>query len=267
MTLKTQSTGAVGKQTASSDAGDRFFIRPSFSVSGAVEWRFLISLLAFLLCGILSARAASITWTNVNGGNWNAAVNWSPNQVPGSSDTAWITNNGNYTVTVSDAESVNVLSLGGASGTQTLNLSGGTFTLSGSSTGNAHSAFTVSGGTFNANGAATLNGLNFSSGTIEGSNPIQVIGTLNWTGGSMQGVVQFVNGTVGTGNLKYLYNSLINNGTMAWNDNINIQSGASVISNAVGSTITLASGVGPINGNGVMANNGTLTMRDGRAHV
>ena len=39
-------------------------------------------------------NAAIITWTNLSGGDWNTAINWDPNQVPGTNDTAVITNNG-----------------------------------------------------------------------------------------------------------------------------------------------------------------------------
>ena len=39
------------------------------------------------LVGIQAAHAASITW-NSAGTSWNNAANWTPNQVPGSGDTA-----------------------------------------------------------------------------------------------------------------------------------------------------------------------------------
>jgi hypothetical protein len=56
---------------------------------------------------ISTADAAPITWTNANGGNWSAAVNWSPNQVPGNSDDAIITNAGTYTVKLDISPTVN----------------------------------------------------------------------------------------------------------------------------------------------------------------
>lgn len=43
---------------------------------------------AILLASIFAGRAATITWTNGNGGDWSNAVNWSPNQVPLPTDTA-----------------------------------------------------------------------------------------------------------------------------------------------------------------------------------
>ena len=39
---------------------------------------------------LASSRAATITWTNTAGGNWNDAANWNPNQVPGASDDALV---------------------------------------------------------------------------------------------------------------------------------------------------------------------------------
>ena len=49
---------------------------------------------------VTTACASAINWTNIAGGNWSVAANWSPNQVPGSADDAVITNAGTYTVTL-----------------------------------------------------------------------------------------------------------------------------------------------------------------------
>lgn len=38
--------------------------------------------------GNFVADAATINWTNTAAGNWSVAANWSPNQVPASSDNA-----------------------------------------------------------------------------------------------------------------------------------------------------------------------------------
>ena len=66
------------------------------------------------------SRAADVVWTNLAGGNWNNVTNCSPNQVPGVFDHAWLTNNGTYTVTFSNDVTLNSLTLGSASGTNTL---------------------------------------------------------------------------------------------------------------------------------------------------
>jgi hypothetical protein len=36
----------------------------------------------------------TITWNNSNGGNWNTASDWTPNQVPGAGDDAEIVASG-----------------------------------------------------------------------------------------------------------------------------------------------------------------------------
>ncbi len=44
-----------------------------------------------LLASFTLPAATTLTWTNIFGGSWNNAANWSPNQVPGPSDTALLT--------------------------------------------------------------------------------------------------------------------------------------------------------------------------------
>ena len=59
-------------------------------------------LLVILLLGFqrFAATAATLVWTNLAGGNWNAAASWSPNLVPVAGDSAVITNSGTYVVTL-----------------------------------------------------------------------------------------------------------------------------------------------------------------------
>ncbi len=69
-------------------------------------------LLLAAACLNQSGRAADIYWTNLNGGVWNATNNWSPNQVPGAGDNAFIVSNANSgtcTVTLNAAATVNSL--------------------------------------------------------------------------------------------------------------------------------------------------------------
>jgi hypothetical protein len=90
-------------------------------------------LTAFQIC-----RADTIVWTNTAGGNWSDAANWSPNVVPGQSDSGGstddvlITNAGTYTVVLDEGASpsywdIRSLMLGGDSGVQTLVVSNKTF--------------------------------------------------------------------------------------------------------------------------------------------
>src|SRR5262245_56877597 len=87
----------------------------------------LLCVTALLCCA--AVHGADIVWTNISGGTWSTAANWSPNQVPTASDTAWITNNGTYSVTNNAASAANTFVLGGTSGTQTFNHTSGTFSL------------------------------------------------------------------------------------------------------------------------------------------
>src|SRR3974390_3096204 len=63
----------------------------------------LIRYVVLLVLGLFPAaplRAADIVWTNGNSSVWSAVTNWSPRQVPGPADNAYITNSGTYTVTL-----------------------------------------------------------------------------------------------------------------------------------------------------------------------
>src|SRR3982751_4165001 len=95
------------------------------------KWRMLVGA-TVLSVGI--ANAADLVWIGGTG-NWDAAANWSPAQLPTPADKAFITNNGNYTVTVPNAvdPSIASLTLGGATGVQTLSLGRSIVTLNGAS--------------------------------------------------------------------------------------------------------------------------------------
>src|SRR5690349_10135914 len=79
-------------------------------------------------------NGADLVWIGGTG-DWNAAGNWSPAQVPTAADNAWITNNGAYTVTVPAGSSANAASLtvGGAAGAQELAIDRATLTINGAS--------------------------------------------------------------------------------------------------------------------------------------
>jgi fibronectin-binding autotransporter adhesin len=111
-------------------------------------------LVLLTLVAVLSAQADTLVWTNTTGGNWSVAANWSPNQVPGSSDTAVITNAGTYTVTLNASATLAGLQLGGASGTQLLAQAANTLTLNGPGTVAPNGRYNWSGGTLA--GAAAL---------------------------------------------------------------------------------------------------------------
>src|ERR1039458_3802894 len=86
----------------------------------------LLAVAVGLLALAGGARAAGCTdnWTNTAGGAWSTATDWSEGTVPGLADVACITLAGTYTVTMSASASVGSLTLGAASGTQTLEIEG-----------------------------------------------------------------------------------------------------------------------------------------------
>ncbi len=152
-------------------------------------------------------RAATITWTNVAGGNWENAANWSPAQVPGGVDDAVITASGTFTVVMNTGTTVHSLTLGGSTGQQTFsNNSSLNVTFSNPSVVNANGVFawnggTVSGGGFTVNGQllwhsgvfgcplniATNAVMNlYGGGNMWLGGTLTNAGTVNWTGGAFQ---------------------------------------------------------------------------------
>jgi hypothetical protein len=141
--------------------------------------------------------AATVAWTNTSGGSWSVAANWTPNQVPGSSDDALITAGGTYSVTLDTSPAINSFTLGGTSGQQTLNTSGNSLTA-----GNPSAV--------NGNGVLGLNG-----GSLTGV--VGVVGAMIWTGGNVYGSLTLgTNGLLvaGQGSGVYLYGVLTNAGTI-----------------------------------------------------
>jgi len=155
---------------------------------------------------IMPARATTIAWTNTSGGSWNVAANWKPNLVPGVADDVLITSNGTYTVIMTVSPSISSLTLGGASGQQTLTNTSQTLTLAHASVVNANGVLGMNGGIVNGAGALALNGLlQWNGGNTGGGFPLSVMpsgvlnlqsslvfqgavtnfGTVNWLAGSL----------------------------------------------------------------------------------
>jgi len=147
--------------------------------------RFVAAICLWLLA-LTQTRSANVVWTNLAGGNWNTAVNWSPNQVPGAIDTAWITNAGSYTVTNSATLAVTALRLGATNGTQTLRLAAGTFAATNTAV-SSNGTIALVGGSFTAAGAFDSAGvINQNSGTwrLLGSATVR---EYNLTNGELRG--------------------------------------------------------------------------------
>jgi hypothetical protein len=181
------------------------------------NWKDIVSAIA-LATG--TANATDLVWTGGTG-NWNAAANWSPAQVPTASDNAWITNNGSYTVTVPAGSTATSgsLTVGGASGTQTLAIDRATLTLNGASVVNPNAQLTllVSQSVLNGAGNLTVNGtLNWANGTMAGTG-VTTIGSSGVLAVGSGGVTlgRTLNnggsGTWGGGNLTISANNTFNN--------------------------------------------------------
>ncbi len=158
---------------------------------------------AVLAMALFPSGAADLVWNNPAGGNWSVAANWSPNQVPGANDRAFITNAATFTVTLNADATVNTVVVGGPSGAPTLALAGGTLNLG---TG----ALIASRGTFT-----------ISAGTLAGAGDLTIDGALNWSAGVMGGTGRTIIGSSGVANLttagtKGLNRTLENSGSLTY---------------------------------------------------
>lgn len=214
----------------------------------------VICLLSNLVVG--ATHAADIVWTNLAGGNFATAANWNPNQVPASGDTAWITNDGTYTITFNASATIGSLMLGGSSGTQTFNHSAGTLTFTGAGVGSGNAVY------------------NFSGGALTGSGSLALAGSFNWTsGGSLGGggstQILSVNGGLaisGATGRTFGGGTLVNNGSGTWSGGQITCSGTAVFRNAPSGTFDFqADGSAFIfsSGTSLMVNSGTLRKTAG----
>jgi mucin-19 len=214
--------------------------------------RVLTSLLVLTLC-INTARATTITWTNTNGGNWNVAANWNPNQVPGSNDTANITTAGTYAVTLNVSANVNSLTLGGAaSGVQTLQGNG--FTLT------ATNAAINSGGVLNFTSSTTFTGKMgvASGGQIElFGNTLFSQGYLWVQSGGLLNASSYLEVSTALTNAGTI--NLTNNGMLIYNNGVNTAGG---VVNQTNGTINLVGGASITgeSGDEYLINQGTINV-------
>ena len=186
--------------------------------STTMKTRISSPLLAALLAVSQGAYASSIVWTNAVGGKWSGATNWSPNQVPTSGDSAFITNNGTYTVTVDVYLFLDSLTLGGATGLQSLAMAGHNLDL-------------------NTASVIDTNGVLGLSGGYLASHLLTVNGTISWTGGYIASgslVTVATNGVLvlaGANGTDYrLYGMLTNAGTVQLvSGNLQLDSGCSSV--------------------------------------
>jgi CARDB/Immunoglobulin I-set domain len=181
----------------------------------------LFTIMATLMAAAFPGWTATITWTNIAGGNWSVPSNWDVDQVPGPGDTAVITlagiSNNPVVVTLDVSPTVGGITLGAATncqGGQVLMMNGQTLAINGALAVNACGQFTVDSGTLVGNTTnATLSGaVSWTGGRLAGTLTLAANGTLNLNGGL--GVLDLPNCT------------LTNYGIVAWNSGT-VRGGAS----------------------------------------
>jgi len=204
---------------------------------------------SILFFNALTGRAADVVWTNLAGGNWATASGWSPNQVPGAMDKAFITNAGTYTVTISTANAVSNLVVG-------LDAPGGQPVLS------VQNTLTVGGGwDIGTNGVVDF------IGTLNGAGSVTNRGLFNFYASVLQGTGQFINQVQGRidsfgGGFRYLYRPLINFGEFNRDTAAAYIDSLGVITNQPGAVINIWTGGfgGGSSATNIIVNHGTINM-------
>ena len=226
-----------------------------------------------------NTTAALIAWTNPAGGNWTAASNWSLGRVPNAIDSVVINLVGTYTVTIDTTFSGSFITVGGASGVQTLALFSRTLTIAGQVRTQGSGVFAMNAATLNGAGSlvntataslfnSTINASVVNAGTLTGNATVNLNGALTTTATSVvrarsDGTTGFVTFTVATGFTNLGAIELTSPGFGA---TFAVTSGTLV--NAPGATITaLAEGGGARTLTAAVDNQGTLSVSPGSASV
>jgi hypothetical protein len=193
------------------------------------------------------------SWAGAASGSWSDPSMWSPAGVPTASDDVCITLDGTYTVTGTGSLSAASLTLGGASGTQTLLLSGtcspgdATLTVTGAATISAPGAVSL--------GSTCSAGSTLSAGTISNQGAIATVvgsggsrtiaGDLSGSGSLAIGQGTTLTGSVVSSGSVALAASLTWSGTgTTWTNQgaTTIASGAALSTGGTGQTLTDATG-------------------------
>ncbi|MCZ6915982.1 MAG: hypothetical protein O7I93_04315 [Gemmatimonadetes bacterium] len=205
-----------------------------------------------------TGTVAAVSWINPAGGNWSNAANWNPAIVPGFGNQALIDLDGTYTVTLDVTTQVSVLTVGAATGTQTLSIATNILTV------DAPSSIGV-------NGVLDLSG-----GTLNGIGTLSVFGSMLWSGGTMSdgGTLRVETGgllTLGGGTKTLLGGRRIDNvGNVTWlAGDINAGEASSII-NEPGATMGIQGDVQLLQGPGAPSaffNGGMVTRSTGTGTV
>jgi hypothetical protein len=218
-------------------------------------------LATLLIVNLISAKAAVINWTNINGGYWSDAANWNLHRVPGSADDVIITASGTYIVTNNAGAVVNSLTLGGSNGRQTLDDTGVFFGIM---------AFTSQTSIVNTNGI-----LEWAGTTADFPGGLIIDGQFIWTGISSQiesgsKLTVLTNGLLvlaGTNGAGYIFfGTLTNAGTIRLiSGNLQLYGGGGtngLLVNLPGGLVDIPAD-NSIYGSGVIMNQGTVRKSGG----
>src|SRR6267142_2751950 len=157
------------------------------------RWAFQLSGLLFILTFTLHTYAANFTWINTAGGLWSDFASWNPNGVPGSADTASITNSGTYTITLDFGPTVQVLNLGAPSGSQTISNAANDLIITSSGTIGTNGILNFFGGSLAATNTSVKGLLNCASASISGRITIATNGQGYFSGGTNVLAATFTN--------------------------------------------------------------------------
>jgi hypothetical protein len=208
----------------------------------------LVIAAATLAIAAAGTNATDLTWVGGTG-DWTAAGNWSPAQVPTAADNAWLTNSGSYTVTIPAGSSATAgaLILGGANGPQILDIDQATLTL-------------ISTSSVNTNGQISFLA---AQSVLTGPGDLLVDGAITWSNGTISGTGALnINNhgvlAIGSGGVT-LGRTLNNSGAGSWSGGILSISDGSSFNNLPGGTFDITadgslngSALTPINNSGVV---------------
>jgi fibronectin-binding autotransporter adhesin len=204
-----------------------------------------LALAAFLVFAAWSssARASGCTntFTNAAGGSWYTASNWSKGKIPSSTEEACITEPGTYTVEMAQGPAVTVktLTVGGASGTQTLSVQ---------STSSANASLTTSEGlAIGAHGVVTMT----NNVADKDENGVTLVGPI-----TNAGTLASEKGNGSSGGNRSIQGNVTNTGTLAIDHTTEYNGASTTLTNegtldlAEGTTLHVTDKSGVVNGSG-----------------
>jgi len=115
------------------------------------------TLLLLITLVALPAYSATVAWINPAGGNWNNTANWSTGTVPTVGDIVYINLDGTYVVTLDMNPTINSLTIGGFSGTQTLRMTSWYVNVTGTTTINENGVLDITSSELRTTGDFILN--------------------------------------------------------------------------------------------------------------